>query len=92
MPDSNSTSLEARRSSVRLCLNTLVTRKRMDLIEAEEGKQLLERIVSMPWRMIESQPSHPDQSTKMSTSTMTIASPSPEHEHEHEHESCLVEA
>jgi hypothetical protein len=48
----------------------------MDPIEAEEGKQLLERIVSMLWRMIESQQSHPDQSTRMSTSTMTIASTS----------------
>jgi four helix bundle protein len=59
------------------CLDTLVARKRMDPIEAEEGKQLLERIVSMLWRMIESQRSHSDQSGRMSTSksTMTIASP-----------------
>jgi hypothetical protein len=30
-----------------------------DPIEAEEGKQLLERVVSMLWRMIESQQSLP---------------------------------
>jgi four helix bundle protein len=59
------------------CLDTLVARKRIDPSEAEEGKQLLERIVSMLWRMIESQQSHPDHGTKISTSTMTIASPSP---------------
>ena len=60
------------------CLDTLVARKRMDPSEAEQGKQLLERIVSMLWRMIESQQSHPDHSTRMSpsTMTMTIASPS----------------
>ena len=57
------------------CLDTLVARKRMDPVEAEEGKQLLERIVSMLWRMIESQQSHLDHSTRISTST--IASPSP---------------
>jgi four helix bundle protein len=59
------------------CLDTLVARKRIDPSEAEEGKQLLERIVSMLWRMIESQQSHPDHGTKISTSTMTIASTSP---------------
>ena len=59
------------------CLDTLVARKRMDPSEAEEGKQLLERIVSMLWRMIESQQSHPDNRTSMRTSTITIASPSP---------------
>jgi four helix bundle protein len=58
------------------CLDTLVARKRMDSVEAEEGKELLERIVSMLWRMIESQQSQPHQSTRMSTRTMTIASPS----------------
>jgi hypothetical protein len=40
----------------------------------KKGKQLLERIVSMLWRMIESQQSNPDHSTRMST--MTIASTS----------------
>jgi hypothetical protein len=67
------------------CLDTLVARKRMDASEAEKGKQLLERIVSMLWCMIESQPSHRDHGTKIrtsattmtSTSTMTIASTSP---------------
>jgi four helix bundle protein len=58
------------------CLDTLVARKRIVPSEAEEGKQLLERIVSMLWRMIESQQSHPAHGTKISTSTMTIASPS----------------
>jgi four helix bundle protein len=58
------------------CLDTLVARKRIVPSETEEGKQLLERIVSMLWRMIESQPSHPDHGTKISTSTMTMASTS----------------
>ena len=35
------------------CLDTLVARKRIDAREAAEGKQLLERTVSMLWRMID---------------------------------------
>jgi hypothetical protein len=57
------------------CLDTLVARRRRVPSEAEEGKQLPERIVSMLWRMIESQQSHPDHGTKISASTMTIARP-----------------
>jgi hypothetical protein len=58
------TSLEARSLECAACLDTLVARRRIVPSEAEEGKQLLERIVSMLWRMIESQPSHPDHGTK----------------------------
>ncbi len=58
------------------CLDTLVARKRLLTSEADEGKQLLERIVSMLWRMIESLQSQPDHGTRRSTSAMTIASPS----------------
>jgi four helix bundle protein len=60
------------------CLDTLVARKRMPAGEADEGKRLLERIVSMLWRRIESQQSLPDQNPSTSTrpSRMTIASPS----------------
>jgi four helix bundle protein len=74
------------------CLDTLVARKRIDSSEAEEGKQLLERIVSMLWRMIESQQSHPDHSTRIEYEHDDDCEPEPEHEHEHEHESCLAEA
>ena len=58
------------------CLDTLVARKRMLASEAEEGKQLLERIVSMLWRMIESQQSHPEHSPRMSTRPSTSTSTS----------------
>ena len=68
------------------CLDTLVARKRLLTSEADEGKQLLERIVSMLWRMIESLqiaagPRHEKEYDNES-----------EHEHEHEHESCVAEA
>ena len=56
------------------CLDTLVARKRLLTSEADEGKQLLERIVSMLWRMIESLQSQPDHGTRRST--ITIASTS----------------
>ena len=36
------------------CLDALVARKRLEQKRVHEGKQLLERIVSMLWRMIES--------------------------------------
>jgi hypothetical protein len=68
------------------CLDTLVARKRIVASEAEEGKQLLERIVSMLWRMIESQPSHPRHENQSEHDDDC------EHESEHEHESGLAEA
>jgi hypothetical protein len=63
--------------SRKLDVYRLAVLRRIVPSEAEEGKQVLERIVSMLWRMIESQQSHPDHGTKISTSTMTIASTSP---------------
>jgi four helix bundle protein len=51
------------------CLDALTARKRLTLAEQQHGKSLLERIVSMLWRMIEVFQALP--STKASTSTST---------------------
>ena len=53
------------------CLDALAARRRLTDTEQEHGKLLLERIVSMLWRMIEvfQQPSSPKTSTSTSTST-----------------------
>jgi four helix bundle protein len=52
------------------CLDALAARKRLTAAEQEYGKSLLERIVSMLWRMIEVfQASSPKPSTRPSTST-----------------------
>ena len=55
------------------CLDALAARKRITPAELSEGKQTLERIVSMLWKMIEAfQPdSSPKTSPKTSTSTST---------------------
>jgi four helix bundle protein len=54
------------------CLDALAARRRLSVEEQEHGKVLLERIVSMLWRMIEvfqSPPSPKATSTSPSTST-----------------------
>ncbi len=61
------------------CLDALTARRRLTAAEQEHGKLLLERIVSMLWRMIEGsssspsrrvfQPSSPKTSPSTSTST-----------------------
>jgi four helix bundle protein len=64
------------------CLDTLVARKRIHAKEADEGKELLERIVSMLWRMIDS-----NDSSDSSTNARSIARPRPRpstNEHEHD--------
>jgi len=54
------------------CLDGLVARKQVSATEVAKGKELLERIVSMLWRMIESfQLSSPKTRTSTSTSTST---------------------
>ena len=52
------------------CLDALVARRRLTPADAAEGKQMLERVVSMLWRMIETfQASSQTTSTSTSTST-----------------------
>ncbi len=51
------------------CLDALAARKRLTSPEQAHGKALLERIVSMLWRMIET--FQPESSPKTSTSTST---------------------
>jgi four helix bundle protein len=53
------------------CLDALAARKRLTAAEQQHGKSLLERIVSMLWRMIEAfqAPSSPSPSRSTSTST-----------------------
>lgn len=55
------------------CLDALAARKRLTAAEQQHGKSLLERIVSMLWRMIEvfQPPSSPSSSPMTSTSTST---------------------
>ena len=54
------------------CLDGLAARRRLAAEEIAKGKELLERIVSMLWRMIESfQLSSPKTRTSTSTSTST---------------------
>ena len=55
------------------CLDALAARKRLTAAEQQHGKSLLERIVSMLWRMIEvfQAPSSPSSSPMTSTSTST---------------------
>jgi four helix bundle protein len=54
------------------CLDALAARKRLDAGQAAHGKRILERIVSMLWRMIEVL--HGPTSTSPSTSTSTSTS------------------
>jgi four helix bundle protein len=56
------------------CLDTLVARRGIDANEAAEGKALLERIVSMLWRIIESR--EPSTTGKSITSPITRTSTS----------------
>ena len=55
------------------CLDALAARKRLTAAEQQHGKSLLERIVSMLWRMIDvfQAPSRPSSSPMTSTSTST---------------------
>jgi four helix bundle protein len=54
------------------CLDGLVAKKRLEPAQAAMGKQLIERIVSMLWKMIASH-----QSVPSSTRTSSSTSPSP---------------
>jgi four helix bundle protein len=56
------------------CLDTLVARKRIDPSEAAQGKELLERIVSMLWRMIESREPSTTRTPTTRASTRTSTS------------------
>jgi len=54
------------------CLDGLVARRRIGADECAKGKELLERIVSMLWRMIETlQGDYSSPKTRTSTSTST---------------------
>ena len=53
------------------CLAALAARKRLSPVDAARGKQMLERIVSMLWRMIEAFQSPSSSTTSTSTSTST---------------------
>ena len=55
------------------CLDALAARKRLTAVEQQHGKSLLERIVSMLWRMIEvfQATSSPSSNSTTSTSTST---------------------
>jgi len=52
------------------CLDGLAARNRITPQTLAEGKQLLERIVSMLWRMIQTFQPRPSPSTSTITSTM----------------------
>ena len=51
------------------CLDGLAARRRLSESEVVEGKRLLERVVAMLWRMIESLQGHASTSTSTSRST-----------------------
>ena len=55
------------------CLDALAARKRLSITEQQHGKAMLERIVSMLWRLIEAfqVPANASPSTMTSTSTST---------------------
>jgi four helix bundle protein len=59
------------------CLDTLVARKRLTPDEVAGAKKLLERIVSMLWRMVETLQPRSSSSTTKSTSTSASASTNP---------------